>query len=611
MGSTHAPFLEISMAYLLDVLLANTFIWFAFSVYAFLALIGTSLAFRQQFKLNPASGLLVACLAVLNILYWGTFLNYHLTQLAILGYGTIQFARLRRLLLADQTEYLILSCLALWFAGITIGTVPFSWDEFFWTLFDQHISAYSTYWDTESGILLSHIRYMPGAALWHNFFGIKGHYNEANAYFGVSILFLVFIYWLTSFSQAKNRPFSISVIFISIGAFSYAEGWYSLYVDPLLGFMMAIALVSGIKYFQGSAESLGSFLLALTGTILLKETGITTLLATIPALAIAYFTSARQRMHWKWLALGIGYCLMVVIAWKYYQHAIGAPSPVNLKILSDFSPEAVSFRSNILVLFLKHLVSDFQMLAIWTTAAALLYSLRRQPNSVIPITFAVCVISGFVAIHLIAFMYFVGDGLAGISRYMSGLLVGVFSSYIALASANLNSTLKFRVFSVLLLAWVPLNIILIGIKPSGLFMLLTPHPKQVPIARQNISQLASLIPPDTRHLCKATPRRIWYIYQNSNGYEAMIARHLLAPCQVSTGSWSLGKPYYKGDIWAANYSNEQFLSMAKEYPLMLIGRLDDQFLENYQGNFTSVPEAGILYQFDFAINKYRPHEDSS
>jgi hypothetical protein len=38
---------------------------------------------------------------------------------------------------------------------------------------------------------------------------------------------------------------------------------------------------------------------------------------------------------------------------------------------------------------------------------------------------------------------------------------------------------------------------------------------------------------------------------------------------------------------------------------MLIGRIDEQFVGLYGHHFSSIPQAGIMYQFDEKEHKYR------
>lgn len=597
------------MASLIELLLSNSFIPYCFQLFAFFGLLGISLEFRKRFDMMPGAAFLAASLFSLNILYWGSFFNFHWTRNILLCFGIFQLARQRSYLIDDKTNYLVLLSLALWFAGLTINTMPFSWDEFFWTLFDQHISDFSTYWDINSGILLSHIRYMPGSSLWHNFFGLRGNYQEATAYFAVSILFVAIIHWVNEQVHAPNRVFVGTAIFLSIGLFSFAEGWFSLYVDPFVGAFMGISLISGIQYLQGSKNKLGIFVLALSSGILFKETGISVLLASVPIFVLAYFSKDREDYQWKWLALGVAYCLAQVIAWKYYQRLIGAPHPISLDLLTDYSPAQVQLRADVWAQFVAYVTTDYLMLAMWASSCLAIFTLRKKPKAHLTISFLLITIGVFLAVHLFAFLYLVGGGMPSRERYMSGLLLATFMLAMAEIGKDEVISYKRKAFVMAILIWMPICMLAVsGRNPSGIFMLFTPHPKQVPIAKAKIAEIRQAVPEKMKEICKSKPEKIWYIYQDSEGYEPMIARHLLTPCQVSVGSWSLGSRYYPNDVWTANYNGEQFLAMAREYPLLLVGRTDKQFANNYGSHFSCPPVKGGLYRFDSRQQRYIPEE---
>lgn len=590
------------MSYLVEILLQNSFAGFLFWGFAFISIIGLSLEVRKRYELDVATSLLATSLLIVNALYWGTYLNFHLTQIMLIGLGIFFLCIRRHFLEKDKLTYISLTVPVLLFAGVSINAVPFSWDEFFWTLFDQHISSFSTYWNNNSGILITHIRYMPGASLWHNFFGIKGHYSEATAYFSVSVLYVLIFYWLISQALKTNRWFLLFTSVLALGCFS--EGWFLLYVDPFVGLMMALALISGFAYFQGDKKKFLLLFLALTGGILFKETGVVPLLATIAALIVALITRYRASIEWGRWGLSLTYCFAIILAWKYYLVTVDASNPVQLKLFTDYSPEAIRFRAGILNEFFGYITSNFLMIAIWGLFFLILMQFKKMRANFISIAFLTSMLFCFISIHLIAWLYLVGDGLAGSTRYMGSLLLALFIFYSTVLTIESKLRLHLKLLLVAFLAWPPINLLFIGIKPSALFMLLTPHPKQVPIAREKLTQLKQLIPVGLHQICLERPTKVWFVYQNSIGYEAMMARHIMTPCQVAPGSFSLGAPYFQGDIWTANYNDEQFLEMAAMYPYLVIANIDSNFIGKYQHLFTSSPNTKVLYKFDEAIKKF-------
>lgn len=587
------------MSYLLHIFSQNNFAVFIFWIIASLAIAGLSLEVREKFKLDLPTSLLVTCLGLINILYWGTYLNFFFTQMVLLLFGLIAFIKNYKYLRKDLVEYLSLTVITLWLAGLSIGNVPFAWDEFFWTLFDQHIVNYSSYWTTKSGILITHIRYMPGSALWHSFFELKGNYNEATAYFSVSLFLLVIIYWLTKEVLKENRHFILPIIVLALGCFS--EGWFTLYVDQIVGLMMSLALIIGISYLNGDKSKLPLLVLVMATSILFKETGIIPSLAIMCTLFIILFQAGDKKIDWLIIS-GLIYCFLIIMVWKFYLYYIGASNPITWELLTDTSPKVIQFQSEVLNKFIRYIATDYIMLAVWAISILGIISINKYENRTVIYIYFIFTILGFIGIHLVAWLYLVGDQLAGSTRYMGSLLLAIFTFFIIYIGKKEKIGFKFKLILILFLVWPPINLISFGIKPSALFMLMTPHPKQVPIAKSNLKELKKKIPANLIEICKNRPTKVWFIHQNSIGYEAMMARHLLTPCQVAPGSFSLGEPYYDGDIWTANYTGQQFIEHASLYPYLIISKIDEKFIKNYQNFFDSFPEAGVLYIFDYKKN---------
>lgn len=587
------------MKYLLEVLLQNSFAIHAFWILAFLSLVGISLECRQRLNLDAATGMLLASLGVLNGLYWGAYFNYHAFQLVFIVSGIALLIRRRHMVLREGMAYLSLLSVVLWFALMSVNTIPFSWDEYFWTLFDQHIANYSSYWNTESGILLTHIRYMPGASLWHNYFGIKGYYDPATAYFAISVICILAIFWFIHLAQRSNRIFLLFSISLTFGCFS--EGWL-LYVDPLLGILMAIFLVSGVRYLRGDTKSFYALALSISSAVLLKETGVIPALSTVIVIGALTLRVGKSAADCKKLAAVVVYCLFLLIVWKYYQAMIGASSPVQWSLFVDNSPASVDFRNHVYAGFFNYITSSYTMLLVWFVAALSLVELLRSGGNRIEIIFVLTTVLAYIAIHLFAWLYFVGDILAGAARYMGSLLIALFVFYTVRVAEQGTLKLTRKLLLIAILAWVPVNIVLSGHKPSALFMLLNPHPKQVPIAREQLTRMANIVPSELLALCRKQPTRVWFIHQGSNGYEAMQGRHVMFPCQVSPGSFSVGARYGDDDIWTADYSKKQFLEMAELYPYIFFSRVDSNFTDKYAYLFDDIPRDGDVFKFNVDAN---------
>ncbi|MGD0335727.1 MAG: hypothetical protein ABSB18_01300 [Candidatus Omnitrophota bacterium] len=94
--------------------------------------------------------------------------------------------------------------------------------------------------------------------------------------------------------------------------------------------------------------------------------------------------------------------------------------------------------------------------------------------------------------------------------------------------------------------------------------------------------------------------RIYYIWQNDLGLNLWIMAYNICPRKINTWGWSVGKPYYEGDVWTQNYTPSQLSDVLKEYDYILIGRADDNFWKGYRVLFKGIdkPEKGILFKIE-------------
>ncbi|HAF96564.1 MAG: hypothetical protein A2021_01470 [Elusimicrobia bacterium GWF2_52_66] len=593
--------------FFLKMLLDNQFALISVWVLGFLSLLGLAFELKGRSRFSLAASLLIVSLGVLNLLYWGAFFNFSVVQVVVYVSGLVCLFLRRAELAEEKVTALSLLCLVLWFACASAGSVPFSWDEFFWCLFDKHISQFSTYWNTSSAILLSHIRYMPGAALWHNFFGVPGYYLEATSYFANSVLLMVIIFWLMDSVKRENRVFLLATAALAVGCFS--EGVYILYTDPFVGLFLGLSLITGVRFLNGDRDYLPLFLLSLSGCLLFKETGAIPIIALFFTLFVALAFRLKFQFELRKMLLGLLYCVLITISWKFYLKHIGAHEVMQLSLFTDFSPVMTAKYAAVLAEFGRRMFVNYLMVAVWFLAFLIFRRERKVAGSGVGLLYSGFALLGFLSIHLVNWLVLTNDadgrGLAAFERYMGSLLLALFVYYSWLVSSQGALTKKCKIFLCALLLWVPFNVLRLGVTPSALLCLLTPHPKQVPLAKKKLANLRQKMPDEIYSLCAKNPAKVWFIYQNTNGFEAMMARHLLTPCQVAHHGWSLGEKYDAADLWTADFNDAAVIEMASRYPLMVTASIDDKFRKKYGHLFTEIPQDRRLYRFEPGLNKFR------
>jgi hypothetical protein len=75
--------------------------------------------------------------------------------------------------------------------------------------------------------------------------------------------------------------------------------------------------------------------------------------------------------------------------------------------------------------------------------------------------------------------------------------------------------------------------------------------------------------------------KVYIIYQNSKGYHYHAFKYGLYPISSRAGNWSLGKPYYEGDVWTRDITIEQWSGGLKRWDYVLLGNADARFWKDY------------------------------
>lgn len=76
--------------------------------------------------------------------------------------------------------------------------------------------------------------------------------------------------------------------------------------------------------------------------------------------------------------------------------------------------------------------------------------------------------------------------------------------------------------------------------------------------------------------------KIYYISQKSRGYDKLMFHYYISPLHSSRWCWSLGKPYYEGDVWTCDKSFEEAL---EGYSILVLARPDSRFWQEFGHHF--------------------------
>ncbi len=86
--------------------------------------------------------------------------------------------------------------------------------------------------------------------------------------------------------------------------------------------------------------------------------------------------------------------------------------------------------------------------------------------------------------------------------------------------------------------------------------------------------------------------RIYVISQEDKGFDCWVLKFNLRPAQTNYTGWSIGVPFYEGDIWTDDLNAKEWQNslIAENYDYVLIYKLNEYFVENYSCNFENIED---------------------
>lgn len=97
--------------------------------------------------------------------------------------------------------------------------------------------------------------------------------------------------------------------------------------------------------------------------------------------------------------------------------------------------------------------------------------------------------------------------------------------------------------------------------------------------------------------------RIFFISQATTGFDYWVSRFNARPNAFNGSTWSIGQPFFEGDIWTTPMTPEDWQrSLLEEYDYVALYRVNDYFLENFGSLFAQPEEIEIntLYRVNRA-----------
>lgn len=202
---------------------------------------------------------------------------------------------------------------------------------------------------------------------------------------------------------------------------------------------------------------------------------------------------------------------------------------------------------------------------------------------------------GLCVIYMFKFSEYEAMRLASMDRYLNIAFVGIWM-VIALVTAYWAGKLCSRVAMPMLLI---------------LLLLMTPVRTFAEFARGNyVNQSIQVratyqqLHTEIQKICDGDDR-IYFVSQETTGFDYWVSRYNARPNMFNENfSWSIGEPFYDGDIWTKKMTPDQWQSLLMEtYDYVALYKINDYFLENFSHLFQD-PDA-------IQVNKlYRINRDT-
>jgi len=526
-----------------------------------------------------------------------------------------------------------------------------NWDEFsHWGIITKNTVLTNSLVNSESCIYLK--CYPPGISLFHYFITSIIGYSEGMVYFAQNIFLVSSFMALFQRIKWKQFYFLIMVFLITHNLVFIFGGLRtgSLTVDHIVGAVFGMSIASYFLFKGSDKGRIGHLIPVLFFLPLIKDIGLFLSMCVCLIIVLDYLyrffygeSSTQENMSTKanfeaptfsgsrlsaiknmFLAIIL---LTAVIATPVVSHLSwkGWMNKYNIQKLfnTDFSLEEIqntfskenatqrdketlkNFRKalynepiisiNKIKVFGNRLeinkwistVSVFSICLIMVLISILLQSSTLNRRRVlicqtVMVTSFLIYILGHLLIYLYSFGAYEGPRIVSFGRYMGIFFLGWIFVFIGFFIAIPKESIRSYQLSRLVLKIILIFSILIAVASYKQFLFV-----KKPYLQARIEVEKDL--PIINKYCPLNSK-IYYIWQNDDkkGLKHWIFTYGVCPRKTSLGGWSVGTPYFDGDVWTQNYTPTELLDVLKDCDYIFIAKADDKFWEQYGVLFNGI-----------------------
>lgn len=440
-----------------------------------------------------------------------------------------------------------------------------------------------------------HRHYPPGQQLIQYYFIKSTFWSEANALRAQNILILCAILYTVSEISKNTKLIPVSFIIASSSLYAFQFGFTTIMNDALLAASFAAAIASSINYRKDWASHLKMGLCALV-LILLKDVGIVlAALALIIYLFNIYIYERRVQTRSlsairATMVIFIIFLLIYLLKSSWVIYVTNINSTVEIKHLSLqtlLNGEIPKNTEAVIEEFLRRINSNiffdlkfFKLSTGWTTLILIFISIyvihigprNLQSKSYLALLVFLIGLVLYILIHIYLYIVWFGDyegiRLASFERYI-GVYYLAWLIFIITFSVERVGRISYihtknytRQIRILVLFISMVGGAFLHIKHISPSLDLVKVRQELLLASENMKKYIS------------KDQKIYFIMQNSQGYEQSLFKYIMKPYNGGNACWSIGKKYYIDDVWTCE---KKLQDLIVDYDFIYVYRGDQQF----------------------------------
>jgi len=497
------------------------------------------------------------------------------------------------------------------------GRMLTSWDEFsHWGLVVKNMYIFNALGNYPDATTMFK-GYPPATSLFEYFWvKLSGNFSEGNLFRAMNILY--FSLMLPIFKNIEWKHFGkiiIRTLFILILPLVFYKNFYiCITVDAILGIMFAYIL---INYFTNELDtytilsiSFALFILSLT-----KSSGSALAFITVLIIAMDILFINRQDLK-RYIGKGnsfkkfkrvviVSYPLLFTVAAKYSWSLYLSITKTNESwntskvtlhgLTSIFDGSSLLYQKQTLINFFnflsKSLLTDhilkisfigWMLILIFISIIFIYFICKEDDQKCFKVATIVLFVGAgiytlsLLVLYLFTYTEYEAVKLASCARYLDTYLLGILVFLIAMICLKDHEN---RVKSNLLTMFLILLLLLTTkLNPILDITFLAPSSIKSSISLRKVFEPITKIKQTTSN----KNDKVYFISIADEGFDLMVSKYNMTPIKLNIGAWSIGKPYYKGDIWTKDIDVNKWSEQLKNgYTYVYIYRTNALFNKDY------------------------------